>query len=126
MLQTRVPGPSCPRCGHDFDAAGRITRGRFTLAPLSGFSIDDKPLELEPRHLGILRMLMDADGETVTADTLCAHSLEPSRKALQVHVCRIRDRFEQLGINCPIETVHGKGYRWNVEAPQLVTRKPLP
>lgn len=82
------------------DQAGRVA------------AINDKPLELSARELGLLETLMARPGRLVSkeqlVDHLCEWGEEVSNNAIEVYVHRLRKKLEPGGIR--IVTVRGLGY----------------
>ncbi|MBY0338527.1 MAG: winged helix-turn-helix domain-containing protein [Acetobacteraceae bacterium] len=88
------------------DAAGRIT-------------VAGRPVDATPCELGVLKVLMAAQGATIPKEALSAHlsehSREPDGTVLRVFICRLRRKLSACGADDVIRTVWGVGYR--VEAP---------
>ena len=83
-----------------FDQVGRVA------------SLNDKPLELSGRELGLLEILLSRPGRLVSkeqlVDHLCEWGEEVSNNAIEVYVHRLRRKIEPGGIR--IVTVRGLGY----------------
>ena len=73
---------------------------------------DRKPLELSPRELALLELLMMRVGRVVSKEQIVNHlygwSDEVGANAVEVYVHRLRRKLEPLG--CEIRTVRGMGY----------------
>ena len=83
-----------------FDQAGRVT------------SVDDQPLDLSAREIGLLEILLMRSGRMVSknqlVDHLCEWGDEVSTNAIEVYVHRLRKKLEPTGVR--IMTVRGLGY----------------
>ncbi|MCK9248263.1 MAG: response regulator transcription factor [Solirubrobacteraceae bacterium] len=70
------------------------------------------PLDLTPKELGVLRELLAADGDVVSAETLLARvwdeNVDPFTNTVRMVIVTLR---RKLGDPSPIETVRGVGYR---------------
>ena len=73
---------------------------------------DRKPLELSPRELAVLELLLMRAGRVVSKEQLVNHLYgwgdEVGANAIEVYVYRLRRKLEPLG--CEIRTVRGMGY----------------
>ena len=73
---------------------------------------DKKPLELSPRELAVLELLLMREGRVVSKEQLVNHLYgwgdEVGDNAIEVYVYRLRKKLEPLG--CEIRTVRGMGY----------------
>lgn len=73
---------------------------------------DRKPLELSPRELAVLELLMMREGRVVSKEQIANHLYgwgdEVGDNAIEVYVYRLRRKLEPLG--CEIRTVRGMGY----------------
>ena len=73
---------------------------------------DKKPLELSPRELALLELLMMRTGRVVSKEQMVNHLYgwgdEVADNAVEVNVYRLRKKLEPLG--CEIRTVRGMGY----------------
>jgi len=73
---------------------------------------DGKPLELSPRELAVLELLLMREGRVVSKEQMVNHLYgwadEVGDNAIEVHVYRLRRKLEPLG--CEIRTVRGMGY----------------
>jgi two-component system OmpR family response regulator len=83
-----------------FDSVGR----RVTL--------NDESVELSPRELGVLEILLSRVGKVVSKELLLehlySHNEEASSNAIEVYVHRLRKKIEAAGIT--IRTIRGMGY----------------
>ncbi|MFZ9679271.1 MAG: response regulator [Quisquiliibacterium sp.] len=75
-------------------------------------SIDDKPVELSAREIGLLEILLQRAGRLVSKEQivnhLCEWGEEVSNNAIEVYMHRLRRKIEGGGIK--ISTVRGLGY----------------
>ncbi len=75
-------------------------------------TINEQPLELSARELGLLEVLLQRAGRVVSkeqlVDHLCEWGEEVSNNAIEVYVHRLRKKLEPGGIR--IATVRGLGY----------------
>jgi two-component system OmpR family response regulator len=73
---------------------------------------DKRPLELSPRELAVLELLMMREGRVVSKEQMANHLYgwdeEVGDNAIEVCVYRLRRKLEPLG--CEIRTVRGMGY----------------
>ena len=73
---------------------------------------DKKPLELSPRELAVLELLLMREGRVVSKEQMVNHLYgwgdEVGDNAIEVYVYRLRKKLEPLG--CEIRTVRGMGY----------------
>ena len=73
---------------------------------------DKRPLELSPRELAVLELLLMRAGRVVSKEQLVNHLYgwddEVGDNAIEVNVYRLRKKLEPLG--CEIRTVRGMGY----------------
>ena len=90
-----------------------LRQGALTL-DLTGrvAALNDTPLELSARELGLLEILMQRAGRLISkehlVDHLCEWGEEVSNNAIEVYVHRLRKKLEPAGIR--IATVRGLGY----------------
>ncbi|RYY94702.1 MAG: response regulator transcription factor [Comamonadaceae bacterium] len=73
---------------------------------------DKRPLELSPRELAVLELLMMREGRVVSKEQMANHLYgwdeEVGDNAIEVCMYRLRRKLEPLG--CEIRTVRGMGY----------------
>ncbi|QJW85757.1 response regulator transcription factor [Ramlibacter terrae] len=73
---------------------------------------DQRPLELAPRELAALELLMMREGRVVSKEQLANHLYgwdeDVGENAIEVCMYRLRRKLEPLG--CEIRTVRGMGY----------------
>jgi DNA-binding response OmpR family regulator len=90
-----------------------LTAGDITLDPGRHFATRyGRPLDLGPKELAVLELLMAADGRVVSAEELLERAwdemADPFSTAVKVTVSRLR---RKLGEPAVIETVAQAGYR---------------
>jgi two-component system cell cycle response regulator CtrA len=78
-------------------------------------SVDDQPVRLTGKEYGILELLCQRKGTTLTKDMFLNHLYEgmnePGLKIIDVFVCKLRKKLAQAtGGKHYIETVWGRGY----------------
>ena len=75
-------------------------------------TINGEPVELSPRELGVLEILLSRVGKVVSKEQLLehlySHNEEASSNAIEVYVHRLRKKIEDAGIT--IRTIRGLGY----------------
>jgi len=73
---------------------------------------EKKPVELSPRELAVLELLLMREGRVVSKEQLVNHLYgwgdDVGDNAIEVYVYRLRRKLEPLG--CEIRTVRGMGY----------------
>ena len=94
-------------------AQGVLRNGPLALDPAGRVAtLNDAPLDLSARELGLLEVLISRPGRLVSkeqlVDHLCEWGEEVSLNAIEVYVHRLRRKLEPGGI--PIVTVRGLGY----------------
>ena len=74
----------------------------------------DAEVDLTPTEFGILELLMRHAGQVVTRKMLCEHlwdtDWEGTTNVIEVHINRIRKKFDREGTSSIIQTVRGRGY----------------
>jgi DNA-binding response OmpR family regulator len=107
--------PVCPRCGYDMELTRELVRGRFRYSPEGGLQIDGERLKLEHHCELLIGALMTQPGRGMTYDAieqrLKARWQSPSN-SVSVLLTKIRLAFRQVGVECPIARVWGRGLRW--------------
>jgi two-component system, cell cycle response regulator CtrA len=72
------------------------------------------PVHLTARETAVLELLMLRKGMVITKGMLLNHLYdgldEPETKIIDLFVCKVRKRLEQVGLGKAIETVWGHGY----------------
>ncbi len=93
-----------------------ISRGCIELdIERSELRINDNLIVFPPRQYRLIERLIMNQGHTVTREQLFSHlyGIEdfPNPKIIDVMICKIRSRFEELGVNSEaLRTVWGVGY----------------
>lgn len=90
-----------------------VTHGKLTLDTAGRrVSVEDVPLELSARELGVLEVLMLRSGRVVSKDQLAEKLYgwdeDVGANAIEVCVHRLRKKIEPSGVN--IRTIRGLGY----------------
>jgi two-component system OmpR family response regulator/two-component system copper resistance phosphate regulon response regulator CusR len=79
----------------------RVTRGDFEIP-------------CTPTEFSVLELLMRHAGQVVTRRMLCEHlweaDWEGTTNVIEVHINRLRNKFQKYFHDSPIETVRGRGY----------------
>lgn len=105
----------CPCCGTDIRLDDPITIDDFAMFG-DGYPLTylRKPLKLAPRESSVCWALMKAYPLVLSTDVLLNRigSEDAEGNVVQVYVHRIRAKLKMLGIEDPIETVYGRGFRW--------------
>ncbi|MCP1504164.1 DNA-binding response OmpR family regulator [Curtobacterium herbarum] len=101
-LGRRAVAPVAPVLGHD----GLVVDTNRRMATRDG-----KPLDLTAKELGVLEVLLRADGRVVSAEELLEKvwdmNVDPFTTAVRVTMSKLR---RKLGAPDPIRTVPGQGY----------------
>lgn len=106
----------CPSCGFNLHADEMVTDGPFTADPRGAVSYEGRRLPIGPAGSLILVTLLNARGRPVATETLMQRVSDgESLNIISVHVSRMRAVFRAEGVACPIQTVHGLGYRWHID-----------
>ena len=104
----------CPHCGHDL-ALDEVERfGDLVIPPYGAVVWHGRKIEMTAAEKAIIFSLAKAGGRLVTNVALRERlDTEAGDNIIKVYVCRIRRRFAAIGKIAPIETVWGRGYRWD-------------
>lgn len=109
----------CPSCGHDFASFDGIIDGRFSYSPASGFCIDGERLDAPAQVHKAMGAVMSAHGLCVglepVAEQMGYHGDDPSN-IVKVRMTHARRAVTSRGVAFPIETLWGRGLRWNPDA----------
>jgi two-component system OmpR family response regulator len=74
----------------------------------------DTEIDLTRTEIGLLALLMRHAGHVVTRNMICEHLWDTVwdgvANAIEVHINRIRKKFEDKGASLTVETVRGRGY----------------
>ena len=78
-----------------------------------------QPIDLQPREFRLLEFLMRHSGQVVTRTMLLEsvwdYNFDPQTNVVDVHISRLRKKLDPDNMLQPIETLRGRGYRWNLE-----------
>src|SRR5262249_13708784 len=79
-----------------------------------------EPIKLMPKEIDLMAFLMRHPGQLFSAEALLAkvwhsHS-EVSPDVVKVYIMKLRQKLDQKGQPSLISTVHGRGYRLDVDA----------
>lgn len=82
--------------------------------------VDDEPISISRREMGVLEQLMRRFGrvvpKTVLEDKIYGFDEEVSSNSVEVHVSRLRKRLTQNGANVSVHTLRGVGYLLSQES----------
>ncbi|EHH69077.1 response regulator transcription factor [Gluconobacter morbifer] len=77
-------------------------------------TVDGKPLHLTGKEYAILELLVIRKGSVLTKDAFLNHLYggidEPEMKIIDVFICKLRRKLQQVGAGNLIATVWGRGY----------------
>jgi len=98
------------------DAPAQKRLGRLCLDSIrQEVQVDGQRIELTARELALVDALMQQPGRTVTKqrlfDTLYSWDHDANLSVIEVHVSRLRRKFEQAGAGVGIRMLRGLGYR---------------
>lgn len=107
---------------------GTYRLGRFTLEPRRQLLDSGRPVALGGKALDILSTLAEANGDLVTKDELMAAvwpGVVVEENAIQVHISAARKALTDEASR--LATVHGRGYRLDIDPPPTpaVESKPV-
>lgn len=96
-------------------AQSTITTGKLVVNLDSRtVDVDSKPLHLTGKEYGIIELLSLRKGTTLTKEMFLNHLYggmdEPEVKIIDVFICKLRKKIEQMTGENYIETVWGRGY----------------
>jgi two-component system, OmpR family, response regulator len=94
-------------------ASANIVHGKLVFDQVSRTAfVDEQPLELSSREVGILEILLQRTGRLVSKEQLVEHmyewETEVSHNAIEVYIHRLRKKLEVAELK--ISTVRGLGY----------------
>ncbi len=100
----------CANCGAKTGDHTVLSRDQWNLWPQFATLRGRNP-HLTAAEANILHTLAGAEGGVVAAETIGRGFSESDccTKSVRVIITRLR---KKLGKDCPIETIHGQGYRW--------------
>jgi two-component system OmpR family response regulator len=95
---------------------GELRAGRLALDERGRQArLDDTRVDLSPRELDVLRVLMERSGDVVTRaellDVVWGHAFTGPPNVVDVYVGYLRGKLRPLDASVRIETVRGLGYR---------------
>jgi two-component system OmpR family response regulator len=77
--------------------------------------MDDNELMLQPKEFQLLKYLMEHPNQVISRTLLFEavwdYHFDPRTNVIDVHIAKLRRKFEELGHGELIETVRGSGYR---------------
>ncbi|MCL1063447.1 response regulator transcription factor [Shewanella benthica] len=78
-------------------------------------TLDGSELMLQPKEFQLLKYLMEHPNQVVSRTLLFEavwdYHFDPRTNVIDVHIAKLRRKFEELGFGELIETVRGAGYR---------------
>jgi two-component system OmpR family response regulator len=78
-------------------------------------TLDDSELMLQPKEFQLLKYLMEHPNQVISRTLLFEavwdYHFDPRTNVIDVHIAKLRRKFEELGHGELIETVRGAGYR---------------
>jgi DNA-binding response OmpR family regulator len=109
----------CPSCGFNLSRDELIERDGFVIDPRGGVTFEGRQIEIWPSEVSIAHTVATAAGRCVSigaiAGRLDSEAIDPINR-IAVSICRMRKRFAAANAPFPIETVHSRGYRWEMPA----------
>jgi two-component system OmpR family response regulator len=93
--------------------------GHLCLDPAAHtFRAREREVELNPKEFAVLEYLMRQRGRVVTKASIEEHvwsyDFDGSSNLVEVYVARIRRKLEAAGVEDPIVTLRGVGYRFTI------------
>lgn len=107
----------CPCCGTDLGRYETVVRSDFRLTPTGGFSYRDKPICLtQSEHIFVMSLMVAAPAIIKREVLLERMDSTADSNVIDVMLCRLRKKILNAG-GPPeaLETVWGRGLRWNSE-----------
>jgi hypothetical protein len=89
----------CERCGYDVDKIGPVTRGDCTVLPGGTIRLRGGEVRLSPFEHELFFALMRTDFLRLA---VLADRLASTENAVSTHICRINQKFRQVGANPPV------------------------
>ena len=77
-------------------------------------NVGEKELELTPREYQLLELFLRNPGKAHSADEILERIWgweAPGRDTVKTHVHSLREKLRRSGLNSPVETLYGRGYR---------------
>lgn len=82
------------------------------------FKVDGRPLQLTGKELAIMEFFLRHEGQVLSREQILEnvwdYDLEDNRNLVEVYIGRLRKKLTQAGIDDPIITARGIGYRLHV------------
>ena len=84
------------------------------------FKVGEVRVALTAKEYAMMELLCLRKGSVVSKESFLDHLYggmdEPEMKIIDVFICKLRKKFEEVGVDFnPIETVWGRGYRIKTE-----------
>ena len=112
----------CPHCGYDLKNDEIIELDGFTIDPRGLVTYNNVEIQLSNSEIGMLHAIAKAKGRWL-ASNIIGERISDSESRHIANVCafRIRSKFKNADVNCPIESRKGNrngfgGYRWNAQS----------
>ena len=78
-------------------------------------TLDGQEILLQPKEFQLLKYLMEHENQVISRTLLFEavwdYHFDPRTNVIDVHIAKLRRKFEELGHGELIETVRGAGYR---------------
>lgn len=106
----------CPHCGADLVTDEPIERGSVRMDPYGDCVVDGRKVPLTRVEGAIVWSLLKADGQPLSRHILAerwGYDGDQASNLANVFLSRIRRKFRERGLNCPIETSRKFGVRWS-------------
>ncbi|WP_065204508.1 response regulator transcription factor [Shewanella woodyi] len=93
-----------------------LTVGNLVMELLTRkVTLDGNELMLQPKEFQLLKYLMEHPNQVISRTLLFEavwdYHFDPRTNVIDVHIAKLRRKFEELGFGELIETVRGAGYR---------------
>jgi DNA-binding response OmpR family regulator len=106
------------RKGIESKAAQFVRKGNLTLDAVANRAlVGDIDLELQPREFSLLHYLVLHENELLTAENIYTNvwknqTLGDDKQVLRQRVSKLRNKLQDNGCTHTVNTVYGKGYRF--------------
>lgn len=102
--------------GFSQPADTELTVGNLVMELLTRkVTLDGTELMLQPKEFQLLKYLMEHPNQVISRTLLFEavwdYHFDPRTNVIDVHIAKLRRKFEELGFGELIETVRGAGYR---------------
>lgn len=102
--------------GLSLPAETELTVGNLMMELLTRkVTLDGNELMLQPKEFQLLKYLMEHPNQVISRTLLFEavwdYHFDPRTNVIDVHIAKLRRKFEELGFGELIETVRGAGYR---------------